>query len=545
MKAQQRIYRAGLYLRLSKDDENSGESSSISTQRNILQEFAKAHNIIIKDEYVDDGFSGTNYDRPDFQRMISDIENGVINCVITKDLSRLGRNSSKTSELLDEYFPSHGVRYIAVIEGYDTFNLTNGSIMTAPFMLLMNEMYARDISNKIRSSFQAKMEKGEYIGSFAPYGYKKDIEHGNKNHLVIDYQVSHIVQEMFQMAVEGHSPKEIAEHLNNKGVVTPAVYRCLSRPYLDVDNYSKRKAWTSSIVCKMLKNRVYLGHTQQGKTRKVSFKSKCIQANKEHEWIEVQNTHEPIITDEIYNIVRNRSVARRNKPTKDFTNIFSGIAKCADCGRNMTTAPTRKKGCTYNLACGGYKSYGARECSNHFIDYDLLYNTVLQEIQLWLSLSQDDRNAIIEDLEKAEQSPNKDVLNTVQAIKRLEQRTQEVSLLIKKAYEDFSFGRMPEGIYSNLSKEYETEYQSLEQSINEMKKSLQTDTSKSNSYNDFFALLDEITKVDTLSVALLNKLIDRIEIGQGYYQKDDSGKKIKHQYIKIYYRFIGCTDETS
>lgn len=544
MKTQQLIYKAGLYLRLSKDDENDGESSSISTQRNILHEFAKAHDIIVNNEYVDDGYSGTNYDRPGFRRMINDIEDGVINCVMTKDLSRLGRNSAKTSDLLDEYFPSKGVRYIAVIEGYDTLNLTNGTIMTAPFMLLMNEMYARDISNKIRSSFRAKMENGDYIGSFAPYGYKKDTEHGNKNHLVVDYQVSHIVQNIFQMAYEGNSPKTIADALNKKGIATPAVYRCLSRPYLDIDNYSKRKEWTSSAICKMLRNRVYLGHTQQGKTTKVSFKSKNTRANHREEWIEIENTHEPLISDEIYNVVRSRSVARRNQPNKGFKNIFSGIAKCADCGRNMTTAPSRKKGSLYNLACGGYKCYGAKECSNHFIDYELLYNTVLQEIRYWLSLSDEDRKIIVSELENGE-IETKHSKGVLEVLNKLEQRMQEVTLLMKKTYEDFSFGRMAEATYRNLSAGYEAEFKSLEESISEIKKQLQPDMGQIDSYNNFFALLDDITEVETLSEELLKKLIECIEIEQGYYQKDSKGKKIKCQRIKIHYRFIGCINKTS
>lgn len=539
MKTQQLIYRAGLYLRLSKDDENSGESSSISTQRNILREYAKAHNIIVYDEYIDDGYSGTNFDRPDFKRMIKNIEEGAINCVITKDLSRLGRNSSKTSDLLDEYFPSQGVRYIAVIEGYDSLNLTNGTIMTAPIMLMMNEMYARDISNKIRSSFRVKMENGDYVGSFAPYGYKKDIEHGNKNHLVVDYKVSHIVKEIFQMASEGYSPKAIADQLNKNGVATPAVYRCLSRPYLNIENYSKRKEWTSSAICKMLRNRVYLGHTQQGKTTKLSFKSKNVINKNRDEWIEVRNTHEPIITEEVFDMVRCRSVARRTPPTKGFRNIFSGIAKCADCGRNMTTAPSRKKGALYNLTCGGYKSYGAKECSNHFIDYELLYNTVLKEIQYWLSLSDDDRNYIVEELKRGEsKEDNKNGIT--ESLNQLEQRMQDVTLLTKKAYEDFSFGRITEGIYINLAKEYESEYKSLEKSISETKKILQPNIQQVNSYNNFFSLLDEIAEVETLSEALLKKLIERIEVEQGYYKKDASGKKVKYQGIKIYYRFIGC-----
>ncbi len=544
MKEQQLIYKAGLYLRLSKDDENTGESSSISTQRNILKEYAKAHNIIVYDEYIDDGYSGTNFDRPDYKRMIDDIESGVINCVITKDLSRLGRNSAKTSDLLDEYFPSQGVRYIAVIDGYDTLNLTNGTIMTAPVMLMMNEMYARDISNKIRSSFRAKMENGDYIGSFAPYGYKKDIENGNKNHLVIDYQVSNIVKEIFQMASEGASPKVIADTLNKRGVSTPAVYRCLSRPYLNIDNYSRRKEWTSSMVCKMLKNRVYLGHTQQGKTTKVSFKSKSVITNNQSEWIEVKHTHEPIISEELYDAVRSRSVARRNPPTKGFKNIFSGIAKCADCGRNMTTAPSRKKGVLYNLACGGYKSYGAKECDNHFIDYGLLYNTVLQEIRFWLSLSNEDRDSIVEELESRDASTeNKN--GVAESLERLEKRMHEVTLLMKKAYEDFSFGKMPESIYKNLSTEYQSEYESLEKSIAETKRLLQPEVQQVDLYNNFFALLDEITDVEVLSESLLKKLIERIEVEQGYYEKDATGKKVKHQRIKIYYRFIGCVEETS
>ena len=540
MKTQQLIYRAGLYLRLSKDDENVGESSSISTQRSILQDFAKEHKIIVIGEYVDDGFSGTNYDRPNFTRMINDIERGIINCVITKDLSRLGRNSAKTTDLLEEYFPMHGVRYIAVNEGYDTLNLTSGTIMTTPFMLLMNEMYARDISNKIRSSFKVKMENGDYIASFAPYGYQKSPE--NKNRLVIDYQVSHIVQEVFQMAVNGHSPKEIANYLNEKGVVTPAVYRCICRPYLNVDNYTKRKEWTSGMICKMLKNRIYLGHTLQGKTTKVSFKSKDIKTNKTDDWIEVQNTHEPLISEEIYRIVRSRSVARRNKPTKGFVNIFSGVAKCADCGRNMTTAPSRKKGSVYNLACGGYKSYGANECSNHFIDYELLYNTVWQEIKFWLSLSETERSAIVDDLKQKEKGFQTDT-NLVGALNKLEKRKSEVALLMKKSYEDFSFGKLTEAIYKNLSSEYEEEYKSLDVSISEINKRIQSETSATDSYYDFFALLDEITEVETLTSALLRRLIDRIEIEQGYYQSDKNGRKVKHQNIKIYYRFIGCISE--
>lgn len=544
MRAQQdnRIFRTALYLRLSKDDEGTGESSSITTQRSILQDYAKTHGLSVVEEYADDGYSGTNYNRPAFQRMISDIEAGKINCVLTKDLSRLGRNSARTTDLLDEYFPSKRVRYISVIDGYDSFHLTSGTAMTASFMTVMHEMYARDISNKIRTSFNAKMEKGEYVASFAPYGYKKDT--ANKNQLVIDYQVSHIVQEIFRMAYDGHAPGVIAKYLNENNIATPAMYRCQSRPYLDLDNYSKRKEWTSQIICKMLRNEVYLGKTLQGKTSKVSFKSKATQINPREEWIVVEGTHEPLISDEVFRVVRNRCISRRSPATKGFSNIFAGIAVCADCGRHMTTARSRKKGATCNLACVGYRTYGAKECSNHFIDYDLLCDAVLKELRIWLSLSSAEKKAIINELEEESASHYEAASSeAAKAVSDMEQRAREVTSLMKRLYEDNIFGRVGTTLYQKLAADYEAELLSLERSISEVRASLKPDTATSDSYKKFFSLLDDVTEVTALTKPLLQKFIDRIEVEQGYNIIDETGHKRKHQRIRIYYRFIGCIDE--
>lgn len=537
-----RVFRTALYLRLSKDDEGAGESSSITTQRSILQDYAKTHGLSVIEEYADDGYSGTNYNRPAFQRMIHDIEAGKINCVLTKDLSRLGRNSARTTDLLDEYFPSKRVRYISVIDGYDSFHLTSGTAMTASFMTVMHEMYARDISNKIRTSFNAKMENGEYVASFAPYGYKKDA--ANKNHLIVDYQVSHIVQKIFEMAYNGQAPGEIAKQLNNDGVATPAMYRCQSRPYLDLDNYSHRKEWTSQIVCKMLRNEVYLGKTLQGKTSKVSFKSKATQVNPREEWIVVEGTHEPLISDEVFHVVRNRCVSRRSPATKGFSNIFAGIAVCADCGRHMTTARSRKKGATCNLACVGYRTYGAKECSNHFIDYDLLCDAVLKELQMWLSLSSTEKDSIINELEE-ESASRYEVANSeaIKTVSDMEHRAQEVTALMKRLYEDNIFGRVGGTLYQKLIADYEAELLSLERSINEVKSSLKPDTVASDSYREFFSLLEDVTEITALTKPLLQKFIDRIEVEQGYSVKDENGHKRKHQRIRIYYRFIGCIDK--
>lgn len=529
-------YKTALYLRLSKDDEGAGESSSITTQRGILREFARTHDLPVVDEYVDDGYSGTNFDRPAFKRMMNDIEAGLVNCVITKDLSRLGRNSARTSDLLDEYFPAQGVRYISVIDGYDSLNLTSGVVMTAPLMMAMHEMYARDISCKIKTSFRAKMENGEYIGSFAPYGYKKD--ENNRNHLVPDRQVSHIVQEIFRLAAEGHAPGEIAKLLNGRGISTPAVYQQSSRAYQMADDTPGRREWTSSIVCKMLSNIVYLGHTAQGKTAKLSFKSKAARSRRRDEWVVVKNTHEAIISEEIFRLVRSRTVSRKSPPTKGFENIFSGIARCADCGRSMTTAPSRKKGSTYNLCCGGYKSGGAEKCSNHFIDYDLLYETVVQQLQGTLCLSDGHKHEIVSELVQEEQRRERQyVPGAAQSLAKMQQRMNEVSTLIKKLYEDHSFGRITSVVYDALTKDYEAELTSLERSIKELQKHQNSNNSSEESYGKFLTLLNETTKPGTLTKAFLRKFIDRIEVEQGYYAASEGGKRKKVQKIRIYYRF--------
>lgn len=347
------------------------------------------------------------------------------------------------------------------------------------------------------------------------------------------------------MAYEGQSPSVIAKYLNSKGVATPAMYRCQSRPHLNLDNYSKRKEWTSQMVCKMLKNEVYLGKTMQGKTSKVSFKSKNSRTNPRDEWIVVEGTHQPLISDEVFRVVRNRCVSRRSPPANGFQNIFAGIAVCADCGRHMTTARSRKKGATCNLACIGYRTYGAKECSNHFIDYDLLCNAVLSELHMWLSLSNAEKTAIVNELEEAATDRYQSESDKAcQTVSEMERRMGEVTTLMKRLYEDNTFGRVPATVYQKLSTEYEAELLSLERSIAEVKAHLRPDTAKSDSYRQFFSLLDDVAEVTALTRPLLQRFIDHIEVEQGYSSKDENGQKHKHQKVRIYYRFIGCLGET-
>ncbi len=522
-------------MRLSKDDDGVSESSSITTQRKMLKAYAKENNLIIYDEYIDDGYSGTNFERPAFKRLIQDIENKNVNMVITKDLSRLGREYISTGQFTEIYFPEHGVRYVAINDGYDSESKYNDIV---PFKNVINEMYARDTSKKIRSAFETKMKEGNFIGNFAPYGYKKDPL--NKNHLIVDEEAASIVKKMFQMAEMGHKPVDIARYLNENNIMTPAMYRCSTRPHLNVDSYSKRKEWIPVTVSKMLKNIVYLGHTAQGKTNKVSFKSNITISNPKEDWIIVKNTHEPIISQETYDIVRQRSIARTNKRKSNFQNVFSGIAKCADCGRNMSTTGTRKKGAVANLVCGGYKLYGSKECSNHFIDYETLYDIVLHELQKQICLTEEEKKSILEELQdEIDLNEDTNIKQNRKMLAELEAKNRDIDNIIQRLYEDNLSEKINDMRFGKLLNTYETQQQSILRQIAELKKlDKSKESSQKDAYIKFFNLIQNITEIKKLTSELLYKLIDHIEIGQGDYEKTVNGK-IKNQTIKIYYRFIG------
>lgn len=532
-------YRAALYMRLSKDDVGAYESSSISTQRKMLRTYAKENHFLIYDEYIDDGWTGTNFERPDFKRMIQDILDKNVNLVITKDLSRLGRDYIMTGQYTEIFFPTNNVRYIAINDGYDS-NSPYTDI--APFMNVVNELYARDTSKKIRSAFITKMEEGCFVGNFAPYGYKKSPD--NKNKLVIDEDVAPIVRKMFELAASGQNPKAIADFLNNEGIITPAVYRCQKHPYLDISNYTQRKEWTSGSVSKMLKNKVYLGHMAQGKTTKVSFKSKATITNEKDDWYVVENTHEPIISKEIFDIVRRSSQSRTCIKKGKFCNIFSGIAKCKDCGKNMSAVGTKKKGSPANLACGSYKLYGSSECSNHFIDYNILYDIVLKAIHEQIKITKVERDDLI-DILKNQREENSDLkISQKSEYNQLKKREKEIDQLIEKLYEDNLQGLInSERLYKLLAK-YEQESNQITKRLEAITKNLEQQKDDTQGaiqrYEKFNQLVREYIDIQELTPEILFKLIDRIEIGQGYYEKIE-GRKVKHQDIHIFFRFIGET----
>jgi len=354
-------YKVGIYIRLSKEDvekTKNNESESIKNQRKLIYKYLKDNSLTMVKEYIDDGYTGTNFNRPGFINLMNDIEENKINMVVTKDLSRLGRDYIKTGYYVEEYFPIKKVRYVSILDGIDTYkNTSNNDI--APFKALFNDMVSKDTSKKIQSILKNKKEQGLFLGSKAPYGYKKDKT--NKNKLVIDEEKSLVVKKIFEMSLEGKSNLSIANHLNELNILSP--------------NNSK---WSSSSVYNILNNKEYTGWIISNVWTSISYKNKKRIKREPHEWVIIENTHEQIIDEEIYKRVNNKK--RKNVSHSSKNNLLlDGIIYCADCGSKMGLSYLKERG-YYILNCNRYKK-NSRNCMSHYIKYKYLEDYVLTKVK--------------------------------------------------------------------------------------------------------------------------------------------------------------------
>ena len=469
----QQIYNTALYLRLSRDDELQGESSSITTQRSMLRLYAKEHHLNVIDEYIDDGWSGTNFDRPSFQRMIEDIEAGKINCVVTKDLSRLGRNYIMTGQYTELYFPSHNVRYIAIDDGVDS---EKGESEIAPFKNIINEWVARDTSRKVKSAFKTKFAEGAYYGAYAPLGYKKhpDI----KGKLLVDEETKWIVEKIFSLAYQGYGSAKITKVLREEKVPTAS--------WLNFTRYgtfahifegkpeSKRYEWTIAHVKAILKSEVYIGNSVHNRQSTVSFKSKKKVRKPESEWFRVENTHEPIIDKEVFYRVQEQIKSRRRQTKEKATPIFAGLVKCADCGWSMRFATNKANKTPYSYyACSYYGQFGKGTCSMHYIRYDVLYQAVLERLQYWAKAVQQDEEKVLNKIQKAGNAERiREKKKKASTLKKAENRQNEIDRLFAKMYEDRACEKITERNFVMLSSKYQKEQIELEQQITSLREEL-------------------------------------------------------------------------
>lgn len=457
-------YHVALYIRLSKEDESEGPSQSVTNQKSLLDEFVRKHRLQVYDTYVDDGYSGTSFDRPDFQRMIGDIEAKKVNMVITKDLSRLGRDYIMTGHYMERYFPEKRVRYISLLDGIDTGVESSANDIT-PFRAIMNDMYAKDISKKIKSVKRDKQRKGQFIGGKPMYGYK--MHPTEKNKIVIDEEVAPTVRRIFNMALDGMSCRKIAATLNEEGVPTPATY-CgwnMGRkgPYAGL--------WSSERISEMLQNETYIGNMVQGRMVKISYKSKkCLKQDREN-WVVVEGTHEPLIDAETFRKVRMLVSSRKHTRSRTYDFLLKGLIFCHECGYPLAVL-NRKNAAGEDVlyfVCRTYQRFTkAGVCTCHSIKEKTVTNAVIAKVREVCEAYLNPKELLPMAQEAVAQAQKENALETeVQAV---QSKIDSLTANLDKVYLDRLSGLLPEADFERIYNRVKVERSALEEKRQELER---------------------------------------------------------------------------
>ncbi len=498
-------YLVGLYIRLSREDEDkTHESESISNQKSLLLQYTKENNLKVYDMYIDDGYSGTNFNRPNFNRLIKDIELGKINMVITKDMSRLGRDYIGTGNLIEKYFPEHNVRYIAITDNIDTF-LDSSNNDIAPFKAIMNDMYAKDISKKIKSSLKSKQKEGKWVGSKTPFGYIKDPN--NKNHLIIEEEQAHIVKRIYNMCLDGLSFYKISKELTNEGIKTPAQYY----EYKWRSNYNcKYGMWHSKTIYDILTNRIYTGDTVQNKRTKVNYKIKKIIKNKPSQYIVVENTHEAIIDKEMFYEVQKRIPKNVGRSEKKETHLLDGLLYCGDCGHRISIGPRRKKDNRCYTICNYYRTYIKQKlCTAHSNNYDDLEELILKLLKINCLKYIDSKKIKKNTLNKFK---NKENINNQKEIKIIKQSINQLTKNLDTIYLDKINKVINQKQFIRIKDKLEKEIQIKQKKLDTLIKIdiiNKNNNSKDKTINEY---INDFITMNNISRELIVNLIQKIEI---------------------------------
>ena len=498
-------YKVGIYIRLSKEDEEKekySESESIQNQRALLMQYIKENKLNFIAEYVDDGISGTSFDRPGFNKMIEDIENGKINMVITKDLSRLGRNYVQSGYYTETYFPEHNVRYIAILDNIDTaIDSANNDI--APFKSILNEMYAKDTSKKINSVLQSKRKQGEYLGT-APYGYKKDPE--NKYHLIVDEEAAKVVKLIFERYLEGYGTMQIADYLSEQKIPIPSDYNKKKRGTKSI-TYG---LWAQSTVRFILSNEIYTGTVIQGKRKKLSFKSKKFIDVPEEDWVKVPNMHEAIVSVEDYE--RAKRIIESTKGSRVVENdyLFKGLLRCYDCKGYIGIRSPDKNGNIYGR-CQRYGRYGKFDvCSPHNFNYQVFEESmilVLKEICKEYS-----NKKRLEEIAKKSKSKGDKELDLKNRLKTYETQIQKETRKLELLYEDRLSEIITVDSYIENANRIKNEIIEYQERIKEIQQELSGEENSKNKDEKLNNLVDEFLNMEKPTKEIIREFIDKIEI---------------------------------
>lgn len=510
----QKHYIAGLYYRLSQEDERQGESVSIDNQRTMLRKYAEEHGFEIHDEYIDDGVSGTTFQRPEVQRLLDDAKTGVINTIIVKDLSRFGRNYIEVGQYVDYVFPTFGIRFIAVQDNVDTENRDSGAMEMMPIMNVFNEWHAANTSKKIRAVRRSNAKEGIYTAKKASYGYKMGTD--KKRAPVIDEETAPIVKRIFEMYASGISPRGISEVLNLEGIPSPATYAYTQNGQKPKPNVMG--LWTAVTIREMLNKIIYLGHMPQLRWTSLSYKNHKRFRTDESEWTVVYNNHEPIISQELWDRVQEhkKSVAQGRKTKVGYTHPLSGFLICADCGNKMKlcTSVSRNGNRLYHFDCGYHVRYGKVYCFSHYISAKILEEIVLDDIREMAKRIVLDEKVIREEFMRhnAELADNA-VKSAKKELQAKRKRTEELSRLMQVAYEDRVKGKMPEDICISFIQKYSEEQKRLENEIEKLEEKLAETTNTIRSADDFIRNIKKYFEAPELTREMCYELIERIIVG--------------------------------
>lgn len=504
-----RTYRAALYIRLSRDDGDKAESDSVVNQKDLLTSFADSQpDIETYDCYIDDGWSGANFNRPDFLRMMADVYSEKVDCIIVKDSSRFGRNASESGRYIGEIFPRLRVRYIAVNDAIDSGRSRGVAIdfLNNSMRGMINEYYVAANSENICATLNMERRRGDFIGSFAKYGYKKDP--ADRHKLIIDEEAAQIVRLIYRMFLNGSGIRTIVRHLNDNGIPNPSTYKRRLEPNYRI---SGSTLWSDKTVRRTLHDEMYIGNMVQGKFKKVSYKDKAIIAQPEAEWIKVRNTHEAIISKEDYEHAQ-RLLEQRAKASavSGEIGLFSGLLKCADCGHALIKKTNKNTNKTYVYYRCSTHCKCKTACSSHTVSYDKLYHTVLCCIQRMVEIAVD-ADEVIKKLRR-HRSAAADDDRRIQ-LQKQENELEKVTNLLADLYPDFKSGILNVDQYRINKQKYEKIRASLTQSIEELRESIH-DSKLPDKTNAFVEHFKRHGNIDRLTRPLLTELIEQIVVDE-------------------------------
>ena len=533
MKQSNQMKKTALYCRLSQDDGLEGDSYSIQNQKKILEQYAIDHHFPNPCFYVDDGYSGANFNRPDFQRMITDMENGEIGIIITKDLSRLGRNQLHTGLYIEERFPMFGVRYIAINDNVDTDSAESNDLM--PFKNLFNEWFVRDTSRKIRAVLKAKAERGERLGTRAPYGYRKD--ENDRKKLVIDEEAAVIVRRIFAMCAAGNGPSQMARILKEERVLCPSYYTYQkyrqSHAELDVEHPYN---WSDIAIANLLENEVCLGSTVNMKYSTKSYKDKRRLEHPREECLVFENTHPALVTQEVWEIVQRVRKNKRRRTKMDEQNKYSGLVVCADCGSTMVLHRAHTMSASYNhFTCRTYKKDG-EACTAHYIRECVLDEVVLEDLRRVTAIAREHTREFAEYINGMQSTKIQcEIRQAERDLTVMKKRSAELDAIFKRLYEDSALGRITPEQFQALSGSYTEEQAALKEEIPKKESSIQSLRDRVSGADSFISKARRYTDITELTPELLRLFIRKIVV----HEKSVKWSKHAPQTVEIRYTDIG------